>query len=99
MNISHEGKYYHNTKKSPVPAKEYVHVDEASLLSISEDGGMFDEDKDIFSIEIVVNEGVRGRLKFIGRQHETSGPKATNLARLMPSIRHFVKSISISFIL
>ena len=50
------------------------------------DGVTLDDDESIFAIEIFRDVGARGGIKLVRMNHEVSGPKAANLAQLMPVI-------------
>ena len=64
---------------------------------MSEYGSALDDDEVIFSNEISCNTCARGGLKYIGAQCEITWLRAENLAKLMPSVRYFVKCASNMF--
>ena len=91
ITISNEGKYYRSTKISTASTKEHTCARATSLLLMSEDRSPLDNDEVIFSNEIVGDRSAGGGLTFIGRLCEIIGPKATNLAKVVPGIGRFTK--------
>ena len=92
--IYHPETCYRNTNIDPACAKEFACVKAVDRLLCDGNGNFLPDDQAIFADRLVTNGDTRGSLKFIAKQNELIGGVSDGIAKHVPDIGHFIKTVS-----